>query len=345
MKKLIYILLIFTTTCNVFSQGTAINTTGAFSDTSAILDVSSINKGILIPRMTEAQKTGIILPATGLLVFQTDGTSPGYYYNAGTPLTPSWTLLGFDNLGNHSASQDLDMNSYKVTEVANPTSSTDGVNAQTVQSGALIYASDSGSTDAYAINLSPALTAYAAGMVLTFKANTSNTGVASLNVNGLGAVAIKKNYDTDLADNDIKAGQNVIVMYDGTNFQMLSQLGNSSTGSGSSTVSKYSLQASCKWSPATTTTWTFAEMYPQAVAAGEDIQKCFFNVGFNNGSLYYNYTTCSGTWTSVGGSCWSCSNIGTGTTWSSTAFSTGGCISGINAWAIMSNGNVLICIR
>jgi len=90
------------------------------------------------------------------------------------------------------------------------------------QNGASVYAADAGATDAYAITLSPAPTALTTGMVIRFKANTANTGACTLNVNALGAIAIKKNKDEDLADNDIKAGQDVEVMYDGTNFQLLS---------------------------------------------------------------------------------------------------------------------------
>jgi len=48
--------------------GVAINTTGADPDPSAMLDVSSTEKGLLIPRMTQAQRTAIALPAKGLLV-------------------------------------------------------------------------------------------------------------------------------------------------------------------------------------------------------------------------------------------------------------------------------------
>lgn len=95
--------------------------------------------------------------------------------------------------------------------------------------GALNFGADAGATDAYAITLSPALTAYRTGQVIWFKANTANTTAASLNVNALGAKTIKKaagGITTDLATNDIRAGQYVAVMYDGTNFQMLSLLGN-----------------------------------------------------------------------------------------------------------------------
>jgi hypothetical protein len=75
-----------------FAQGVGINATGAAADTSAILDLSTSNKGFLPPRMTAAQRGGIVQPATGLVVYQTDGTS-GLYYNVGGPLTPNWRLI------------------------------------------------------------------------------------------------------------------------------------------------------------------------------------------------------------------------------------------------------------
>lgn len=55
---------------NSYSQnGAAINTTGATADSSAILDVSSSEKGVLFPRMTESEKNNISNPAFGLLIF------------------------------------------------------------------------------------------------------------------------------------------------------------------------------------------------------------------------------------------------------------------------------------
>ncbi len=48
---------------------------------SALLDVTSTNKGILIPRMTASQKNAISSPTTGLLIFQTDAPAGFYYYN------------------------------------------------------------------------------------------------------------------------------------------------------------------------------------------------------------------------------------------------------------------------
>ena len=58
-----------------FTQGVGINPNNANPHPSAMLDVSSTNKGVLIPRLTGTQRTGISNPATGLLVFDTDAQS------------------------------------------------------------------------------------------------------------------------------------------------------------------------------------------------------------------------------------------------------------------------------
>lgn len=95
------------------------------------------------------------------------------------------------------------------------------------------YAADAGSNDTYVATLSPAITSYVTGAHYRFKANTANTGAATINFNGLGAKTIKKaagGITTDLADNDIRAGQWVDLVYDGTNMQMQSLLGNAGSG-------------------------------------------------------------------------------------------------------------------
>lgn len=56
-------------------------------DGSAQLDVSSPNKGVLIPRMNQSARNGIGSPATGLLIYQTDNT-PGFYYYNGSAWVP-----------------------------------------------------------------------------------------------------------------------------------------------------------------------------------------------------------------------------------------------------------------
>jgi hypothetical protein len=104
--------------------------------------------------------------------------------------------------------------------------------AKVVQSGGYVYAADAEASDTYVISMTPTLAAYTTGMEVNFKANTANTGAATLNIDSLGAKTIVKRGASTLADNDIKAGQIVTVVYDGTNFQMQSQLGNAPSGSG-----------------------------------------------------------------------------------------------------------------
>ena len=76
-----------------FAQGVAINSDNSDPDASAMLDVKSTTKGMLVPRMTQAQRNAIASPAPGLMIYQTDA-GPGFYYNAGTSAIPAWSIMG-----------------------------------------------------------------------------------------------------------------------------------------------------------------------------------------------------------------------------------------------------------
>lgn len=98
MKKVAYVIMsLYTIAVN--AQNAGINSTGNIPNSSAGLDVDFTNKGLLIPRIgltSTADATTILLPATSLLVYNTGtgGLTPaGYYYNAGTPGSPSWVKL------------------------------------------------------------------------------------------------------------------------------------------------------------------------------------------------------------------------------------------------------------
>ncbi len=54
-----------------------------YAHPSSLFEVRSSHKGVLIPRMTAIQRRAIQQPATGLLVFQTDGNAGLYYYKQG----------------------------------------------------------------------------------------------------------------------------------------------------------------------------------------------------------------------------------------------------------------------
>ena len=72
-----------------------INPTGALPDPSAALDVVSNNKGMLIPRMSAAQRLAIVNPANGLMVFDTDTMCVLFYRTA----TLQWYSLCNSSMG------------------------------------------------------------------------------------------------------------------------------------------------------------------------------------------------------------------------------------------------------
>jgi len=93
MKKLVpFLIFLLFVNIGVYAQNVSFNEDGTSPDSSAMLDVSSTSKGVLIPRMTQTQRDAIAGPATGLLIFQSDNTV-GFYMNLGTPAAPDWRRL------------------------------------------------------------------------------------------------------------------------------------------------------------------------------------------------------------------------------------------------------------
>ncbi|HSC38998.1 MAG TPA: hypothetical protein VLD19_14045 [Chitinophagaceae bacterium] len=102
MKKIMAVAVFLLPAFTVLTAQVGIGT--STPNTSAALDISSSSKGLLVPHMTQAQRTGIPAPATGLLVYQTDGV-PGFYYNTGIPAAPGWI-----NLGSYTLQQNINTN-------------------------------------------------------------------------------------------------------------------------------------------------------------------------------------------------------------------------------------------
>jgi hypothetical protein len=77
----------------------AINTDGSNPDPSAMLDIKSTAKGMLVPRMTSFERLAIPAPVVGLLVYQTNAPAGFYFFKGGiwqmiSEGTPSWLLNG-----------------------------------------------------------------------------------------------------------------------------------------------------------------------------------------------------------------------------------------------------------
>ena len=104
MKKirlLSFVLALVSLTVMVSAQNVAISDVSHSADASAVLDVYSTSKGMLVPRLTSTQRTGISSPATGLLVYDTDLSS--YHYYDGS----SWTELSYGNLWSRNSTTNL----------------------------------------------------------------------------------------------------------------------------------------------------------------------------------------------------------------------------------------------
>jgi len=79
MKRLfIPLLLCAIISIRTIAQNIAINSSGNKADISAMLDVQSTTKGMLIPRMSATERASIAAPATGLLVF--DNTTGSFWF-------------------------------------------------------------------------------------------------------------------------------------------------------------------------------------------------------------------------------------------------------------------------
>src|ERR1051326_3224138 len=73
---------------NIFPSSGAAGIGTTTPDASSLLEIKSTSKGLLISRMTQAQRNAIVSPATGLLIYQTNAT-PGFYYYNGS----AWTAV------------------------------------------------------------------------------------------------------------------------------------------------------------------------------------------------------------------------------------------------------------
>ena len=86
--------------------------------------------------------------------------------------------------------------------------------------GVLNYAVATGAANVYAITIPQNMAVLTPGLPMLFKVNVTNTGASTLNVNGLGAVPLKKSGTVSLAAGDLLIGQVVIATFDGANIQI-----------------------------------------------------------------------------------------------------------------------------
>jgi len=162
--------------------------------------------------------------------------------------------------GQSTPTANIPMGSNKITGLANGTLIGDAANLGQVQSTVAKLISITG-TDTVLGTMSPTLTAYAAGQLFYFVAGGANTGAVTLNVDGLGAKAITRDGSTALAAGDINSGEIVVVIYDGTRFQMINaanSFGNTTINGTLTVTGNTGLQANVSVTSALSVGGTFA---------------------------------------------------------------------------------------
>ena len=90
-----------------------------------------------------------------------------------------------------------------------------------VRNGRVIYGVDTGSANVVSIALDPPLDVYQPGLTMRVLIAVSNTGAASLNINGVGSQPIVHSDGSQLGAGDILAGQVATMIYDGAHFQLI----------------------------------------------------------------------------------------------------------------------------
>ncbi|MEM8888607.1 MAG: tail fiber domain-containing protein [Bacteroidota bacterium] len=105
MKHLSLILIFMGLSMALFAQSVGINSDGSPPDASAILDVKSSTKGVLVPRLTAVERQAIRNPTRGLMVYDTD--SLNFMYHNGR----SWLAIK-DDLGDHQATENIQLGSH-----------------------------------------------------------------------------------------------------------------------------------------------------------------------------------------------------------------------------------------
>ena len=110
MKKIYMFIAVLMAMISPVAAQVAVNTDGALPVASAMLEVTSTTRGMLIPRMTTAQRMAIASPATGLLVYDNTTQSFWYYYPQG------WKELASGGITPSSYIEDADGTTRVETE-------------------------------------------------------------------------------------------------------------------------------------------------------------------------------------------------------------------------------------
>jgi hypothetical protein len=122
--------------------------------------------------------------------------------------------------GQTTPTSNIPMGGFRITGLGAAVATTDAVQYGQLQSNSYNNLTVSG-VDVLTATANPALTAYTAGNAFYFIVGSTNTGAMTINIDALGVKDIRRAGSTALAAGDLVTGQTALIVYNGTNFQLL----------------------------------------------------------------------------------------------------------------------------
>jgi hypothetical protein len=134
--------------------------------------------------------------------------------------------------GQTTPTANIPMGGFRITGLGAAVAATDAVRLEQLQGNTLNYMTVTG-TDTLLGSLVPPLASYSTGAMYSFIVANTNTGAVTLNIDGLGAKNLLRNAVDPVQAGDLTAGNVVVVIYDGVDFQLISVgFGGGATGAG-----------------------------------------------------------------------------------------------------------------
>lgn len=172
-----------------------------------------------------ARDAAIPSPVNGLMVYSTaDGEFQAYQSGA-------WVSVSSGSTQPNATETVAGKVELATQSEANAGTATGGTGASLVvtpdklaiinQNNPHTYNTTGGSSNAYTLDLTPNVGSLSAGQIFLIKANHTNTGASTLDIDGIGATAIYKAKGEVIEAGNIQADELYLVAYDGAQFQLL----------------------------------------------------------------------------------------------------------------------------
>lgn len=177
--------------------------------------------GVVLRSLTTAQRD-VATPSNGALIFNTTAGELQAY------LAGSWYTLSSGSTQPNASTTVAGKVEQSTLAEGKSGAATGGTGAIIVltpadiqailQSQESVSGTTAGTSTAYTLTLTPALSGYTTGQRFLVKIHTSCGNSPTININGLGAKSIVKNVSTALVTGDLETDKYYLMVYNGTNF-------------------------------------------------------------------------------------------------------------------------------